>query len=364
MTDKFDQWCIVELFGHNQIAGRVTEQSIGGLSFVRVDVPQTTKRDPFTKFYGGGAIYAITPAEQSVVQAMAEGLDTVPIETWRLKIVDVSRQIAASHPDRDDWDASMDWRDDAGAVPVPGTQPGQSSAVAAIPDPTISERAAGDVLSEVVADDADPAGRTEGWRTEEASTKARAAAAGWARILLAEGDFVIFDTETTGFDEHDEIIQIGIIDHTGAVVLDQLIRPTQPILNTQYHGITDAMVQDAPGFPDAYEAIQAAFEGKTVLAYNWDYDSRMLAQVCRRHDLEPLSWTDGTDCVMERFADFYGEWDDYHGNYRWKKLREALAHFGLKHADFGAKEHDAGTDAKATLAVIRKMAEWTAEAEA
>ena len=39
MTDKFDHWCIVELFGHNQIAGKVTEQAIGGQSFVRVDVP-------------------------------------------------------------------------------------------------------------------------------------------------------------------------------------------------------------------------------------------------------------------------------------------------------------------------------------
>lgn len=26
----FDQWCIVEIFGHERIAGRVTEQRIGG----------------------------------------------------------------------------------------------------------------------------------------------------------------------------------------------------------------------------------------------------------------------------------------------------------------------------------------------
>jgi DNA polymerase-3 subunit epsilon len=336
MTEKFDQWCIVELFGHNQIAGRVTEQSIGGLSFVRVDVPQTHKRDPFTKFYGGGAIYAITPVEPSVAQAMAEGLDTVPIETWRLKTIDLSRQIAASHPDRVDNDDSARWPEDEHAD---------------------------DVLNEAIADDADPTGRTEGWREEEAAEKAKAAAAAWARVLLAEGDFVIFDTETTGFDEHDEIVQIGIVDHTGAVLLDQLIKPEQPILNSQYHGITDGMVQDAPGFQEVYKSIQAAFEGKTVLAYNWDYDSRMLAQVCRQHALEPLAWADGSDCVMERFADFYGEWDDYHGNYRWKKLREALAHFGLTHADFGTKEHDACTDAQATLAVIQKMAAWTADGD-
>jgi hypothetical protein len=206
MTNPFDQWCIVELFGHNQIAGRVTEQSIGGQSFVRVDVPQTTKRDPFTKFYGGGAIYAITPVEPSVAQAMAEGLDTVPIETWRLKTIDLSRQIAASHPDRVNNDDSARWPEDEHADKVTDPQTGQLTAVTTIPDATISDRAADDVLDEAITDDADLTGRTEGWREEEAAEKAKAAAAAWAGVLLAEGDFVVFDTETTGFDEHDEIV--------------------------------------------------------------------------------------------------------------------------------------------------------------
>jgi hypothetical protein len=31
-TNQFDQWAVIELFGHNRIAGRVTEQVIGGCS--------------------------------------------------------------------------------------------------------------------------------------------------------------------------------------------------------------------------------------------------------------------------------------------------------------------------------------------
>ena len=38
-TETFEHWCIVELFGHQRIAGKVSEQTIGGGAFVRVDVP-------------------------------------------------------------------------------------------------------------------------------------------------------------------------------------------------------------------------------------------------------------------------------------------------------------------------------------
>lgn len=38
---KFETHAIVELFGHNQIAGKVTEQTISGQSFFRIDVPAT-----------------------------------------------------------------------------------------------------------------------------------------------------------------------------------------------------------------------------------------------------------------------------------------------------------------------------------
>ncbi|MDD2657785.1 MAG: hypothetical protein PHD04_03970 [Candidatus Pacebacteria bacterium] len=47
--NKFDEWAIIDLFGHQKIAGRVSEQQIGGASFVRVDVPL---EPPFTKLFG------------------------------------------------------------------------------------------------------------------------------------------------------------------------------------------------------------------------------------------------------------------------------------------------------------------------
>ena len=91
-TETFDQWCIIELFGHSRISGRVTEQSIGGSSFVRVDVPDTSHNKGFTKFYGPGAIYAITPTDEHTARLAAEVFSTPPpINKWDISHLDLPR---------------------------------------------------------------------------------------------------------------------------------------------------------------------------------------------------------------------------------------------------------------------------------
>ena len=41
MSDKngFNEWALVELFGHQKIVGKVTEATLAGGAFLRVDVP-------------------------------------------------------------------------------------------------------------------------------------------------------------------------------------------------------------------------------------------------------------------------------------------------------------------------------------
>lgn len=91
-TAKFDQWCIVEVMGHVRLAGKVSEQAIGGSSFIRVDVPETKQQPAFTRFYGAGSIYSMSPVTEEAARACAERFTAPPID-----IYDV-RQLVAKLP--------------------------------------------------------------------------------------------------------------------------------------------------------------------------------------------------------------------------------------------------------------------------
>jgi hypothetical protein len=100
MAEKFEQFAVVELFGHQIIAGKVSEQVIGGQGFVRVDVPAVDGQEAFTKFYGAGAIYAITPCDENTVLASVMGLRTKPINVWKLNLPQLTAR--QEHDDDDD----------------------------------------------------------------------------------------------------------------------------------------------------------------------------------------------------------------------------------------------------------------------
>jgi len=80
---KFETWAIVELFGHNQLAGKVSEQVISGQSFIRIDIPATKKTPEFTKYHLPTAIYGLTPVDEDYVTRMAEKIDAMPINDYK-----------------------------------------------------------------------------------------------------------------------------------------------------------------------------------------------------------------------------------------------------------------------------------------
>jgi hypothetical protein len=81
-NEKFETWAIVELFGHNRYIGKVTEQIIGGCSFIRLDVPKVGKQAAFTKLYSNGAIYCITPINEKFAKEYLKTTNPEPINIY------------------------------------------------------------------------------------------------------------------------------------------------------------------------------------------------------------------------------------------------------------------------------------------
>lgn len=83
--EQFEEWALLELFGHQRIAGKVTNATIGGGSFIRVDVPGTKKDEvAFTRYYSPSSIYSISPVTERVARALAAKLDVAPVSRWDL----------------------------------------------------------------------------------------------------------------------------------------------------------------------------------------------------------------------------------------------------------------------------------------
>jgi DNA polymerase III epsilon subunit-like protein len=132
------------------------------------------------------------------------------------------------------------------------------------------------------------------------------------------------DTETTGLDSSAEIIEISILDYNGAVLLDSLIKPLNPIPAdaTKIHHITNEMVQSAPTWPVLWPTIRSLLVGSLIGIYNADFDMKMLQQT---HHKYQLPWRDSFQnfCIMKLFSQFIGQWDPNRRSYRYFRLEQA-----------------------------------------
>jgi len=92
-SSKFEQWALVELMGHQRIAGLVTEQEIGGHAFLRVDVPNLTGNGfAFTRFYSASAVYCISPTDKQIAVGLAAKCSSRPVNIYDLgKLVEYKK---------------------------------------------------------------------------------------------------------------------------------------------------------------------------------------------------------------------------------------------------------------------------------
>jgi DNA polymerase-3 subunit epsilon len=175
----------------------------------------------------------------------------------------------------------------------------------------------------------------------ERDAAARASASAWAKAFLEAADWVVLDTETTSL-EAPEIVEIAVVAADGETLLDTLVRPTVPIPAdaTAVHDITDAMVADAPTWPEAYPQLVEALRGRRVLVYNDVFDAYAVATTCALHALPVVEtrWCD----LMEPYAEWFGEWSDTYQDYRFQLLPGG--------------GHRALDDCRAALALLQTMA--------
>ncbi len=82
MENKIELFAIVELFGHQRIAGILSEQTIGGSSFIRVDVPEVEDSPAFTRMFHPNAIYAINPVTEEMMKHSAASIKSKPIQPY------------------------------------------------------------------------------------------------------------------------------------------------------------------------------------------------------------------------------------------------------------------------------------------
>jgi DNA polymerase-3 subunit epsilon len=168
-----------------------------------------------------------------------------------------------------------------------------------------------------------------------------------ATHLVLDRPLVCVDLEATGVNvAADRIVQIAtasIFPDGRVSTWSSLVNPAQPIpaSATAIHGISDAMVADAPTFAELARSVGSLLSGCDLTGYNVErYDRRLLAAEFRRAGLaDPL--------VDARIIDAYAILVRREP----RSLDDALRFYGVP--DTGSRrQHEASSDVEASVAVL------------
>ena len=178
----------------------------------------------------------------------------------------------------------------------------------------------------------------------------------WGK-LLDRSDVLIVDTETTGAGRWAEVVDIAVIDTTGAVRFNAAVLPASNIPRdgeAAIHGIELLLLktEGARPWPECHEAITELLKGaSTVCAYNAAHDRRVLKQTSIRYGLalpRNVRWR----CLMLDYA-AHRQIPQSPGGWQRHKLEDAAAHEGVLR---GEQAHQALPDCHLTLSLMRAVA--------
>lgn len=163
---------------------------------------------------------------------------------------------------------------------------------------------------------------------------------------------VYIDTETTGLEKSDEIVEISIVDFDGSLLFTSLVKPVHPIPAEaqRIHGISNQMVVSSPSWPILWQSIRSHLFGRTIAAYNAPFDLRMMQQ---SHAQYRLPWKENFHIVdvLPIYSDFRSIWNPSRSSMKYFKLEEAGQFFNISLPN----AHRSTADALLTRAVLHSI---------
>jgi DNA polymerase-3 subunit epsilon len=181
-----------------------------------------------------------------------------------------------------------------------------------------------------------------------------------SNVTPTQPTYVGFDLETTGVDYFTDLpVSYAFVEHIVPgrelyedVIQSGYVNPGVPIpaAVTAIHGITDAMVADAPQVEWATEMIAARLDsvwknGGVIVGMNVSFDITMVDSLCQRFGLVPLSQR-GLGPIIDVLVI-----DRHYDKYRrgGRKLTDLCKHYGVVLGD----AHDAASDSSACLEILQ-----------
>ena len=166
---------------------------------------------------------------------------------------------------------------------------------------------------------------------------------------------IFFDTETTGLNDDDEIVELAITDERGNTLYSQRFKPTQSMSagSSRVTGITDDMLADMPTFASEIDDIKAIFfNADQIMAYNIEFDIRLLCQTCAKYNLN-TDWIYkiNTRCAMLMYSNYAYDWYSPTVPSRYYKLTDACERMQIRVQN----AHSAVGDCIMTANLVRAM---------
>lgn len=112
----------------------------------------------------------------------------------------------------------------------------------------------------------------------------------YPKLKLNETVFCILDTETTGIDNDDEVVELAVIDMLGNELYHSCFEPEKEVhwAAAKKTGITRKKLLGQPKFKDEWPEIKKILSGKLIIGHNISFDCRLIEQTAARYQIDKV----------------------------------------------------------------------------